>query len=456
MKRMILAAIAASAGISILTTGCSKLAILKPKETEKPSTVVESVSAITGLSTSGIPARMPGIVVSQGTKEIYKADDRKIRECRVSQGDKVKKGDVLFVYDTDEMKLKIDKGVLEIEKMKQELDGYKKKIETLKKEKQKKGKQNSGSYDIEIKELELDITAQEFQIEQKIKDQASLTESMGDPVVVSPVDGFIKKINASDSSDSDDLADTTSSDAYIIIEEAGNYRIKGKAAGNDLLQRAADPETKVKIISRIDPEKTWEGKLQAEGSDGAAQNNAVVNADDTEDTEDTDTDGENSYFYVSLDNSEGLMMGQHVILEWAESSGNEKKGIPLSSVYLEIHDKDYYCWAESKDGTLERRKLTVGSYYEDEDVYEILSGLELTDYIAVYDESLQEGAAVIHSEDAEEETEEEETEEEVEVGNLGNNSVISKAVSVCSTIQLPFIRRIIVRILSIPTPLLSV
>ena len=42
------------------------------------------------------------------------------------------------------------------------------------------------------------------------------------------------------------------------------------------------------------------------------------------------------------------------------------------------------------------------------------------------------------------------------VYRFGNSRVISKAVSVCSTVHLPFICRIIVRLLSIPIPLLSV
>ena len=76
------------------------------------------------------------------------------------------------------------------------------------------------------------------------------------------------------------------------------------------------------------------------------------------------------------------MLGQHLYVELDEGQMDEKEGIWLYSGYI-VQDEDTpYVWADNGKGKLEKRTVELGKYDEGMDLYEITSGLELTDYIA--------------------------------------------------------------------------
>ena len=76
------------------------------------------------------------------------------------------------------------------------------------------------------------------------------------------------------------------------------------------------------------------------------------------------------------------MLGQHLYVELDEGQMDEKEGIWLYSGYI-VQDEDTpYVWADNGNGKLEKRTVELGKYDEGMDLYEITSGLELTDYIA--------------------------------------------------------------------------
>ena len=69
-------------------------------------------------------------------------------------------------------------------------------------------------------------------------------------------------------------------------------------------------------------------------------------------------------------------------MELDEGQMDEKEGIWLYSGYI-VQDEDTpYVWADNGKGKLEKRTVELGKYDEGMDLYEITSGLELTDYIA--------------------------------------------------------------------------
>ena len=87
-------------------------------------------------------------------------------------------------------------------------------------------------------------------------------------------------------------------------------------------------------------------------------------------------------FYVKLDSADGLMLGQHLYVELDEGQMDEKEGIWLYSGYIVQDEDTQYVWADNGNGKLEKRTVELGKYDEGMDLYEITSGLELTDYIA--------------------------------------------------------------------------
>ena len=102
-------------------------------------------------------------------------------------------------------------------------------------------------------------------------------------------------------------------------------------------------------------------------------------------------------FYVELDSTDGLILGQHVYLEMLTEGDGTSSGLPLSSAFICFEDDgSAYVWAEKK-GKLEKRSITLGEHDEATDTYDVLDGLTLEDYIAFPDEQLcHNGAPTTH------------------------------------------------------------
>ena len=104
--------------------------------------------------------------------------------------------------------------------------------------------------------------------------------------------------------------------------------------------------------------------------------------------------GSSNYpFYVELETSEGLLMGQHVYMEMDYGQGEEREdGLWLDEYMIDMTDPDApFVWADNGNGKLEKRKVLLGTYDEEMMQYKINGGLTAEDSIAFPDESLKEG-----------------------------------------------------------------
>ena len=98
-------------------------------------------------------------------------------------------------------------------------------------------------------------------------------------------------------------------------------------------------------------------------------------------------------FYVTLETSDGLMLGQHVYIE--PGTGVNTEGLHLMTAYIVDADgKEPYVWVANKKDRLEKRTVKLGAYDEEQDTWEITEGLKETDYIVWPDGDCKEGAAV--------------------------------------------------------------
>lgn len=97
-------------------------------------------------------------------------------------------------------------------------------------------------------------------------------------------------------------------------------------------------------------------------------------------------------FYVELEQSDGLMLGQHVYIEMDEGQEEKKEGIWLSEFYIMDADTNSpYVWAADENKRLEKRSVVLGQYDENLGEYEIADGLTKKDCIAYPSELLTEG-----------------------------------------------------------------
>ena len=107
-------------------------------------------------------------------------------------------------------------------------------------------------------------------------------------------------------------------------------------------------------------------------------------------------------FYIDLDSTEGLLLGQHVYLELDVADVKLPELTVSSGFICYEEDGSTYVWAEN-NGKLEKRVITLGAYIMETDSHEILSGLAKDDYIAFPDAELcVEGAPVTRTQAADE------------------------------------------------------
>lgn len=334
-----------------------------------------------------------GLVVSEHVTEIKKDSDKAVKELFVKEGDNVKEGQELFGYDTEELQLNLDKKNLELEQLKASIETYKSQIKQLEQERAGVSGTERMRYTLEIQSTQVSLKEAELKIkshEQAVADAAALLENS---TVVSPIDGRVQNINESGMNNQGEPA------PYITIQKIGSYRVKGVLGE---LQRGGIMEgDRITMISRTNEDDTWSGTVTLVDYENPSQGSDMDRYYGMPTDEMT---ASSKYpFYVELDSTEGLMLGQHLYIR-KEAEEGQSAGIPLGSAFVCYEeDGSAYVWAESR-GKLEKRTVTLGEYNPMTDAQEILSGISLEDYIAFPDEQCREGAATTREEPVAEET----------------------------------------------------
>lgn len=364
---------------------------------------VDSVGNITGLGNVGVSDKFSGMVVSEEEVKIEKSSGLSVKEVKVKEGDVVKEGQVLFVYDTDSLELTLEKQQLELEQLKQTIESKQKENKQLTKD--MKGTKGSTKleYTIQIQTNEADIKEAEYNSKLKEKEIEETKESLNDVNVTSPIAGTVKSISsegqgddsASDDDGSGDGSDGGTSGAYMVLTKSDSFEIKGTI--NEMSANALQEGMELLIRSRTDATKTWTGTLERIDWEKAETSNSssMYSSSDS----DTMTNSSKYPFYVTLDSQDGLILGQHVYIETNVDGSTEEGGAQFSlpSYYIMDLDTDApYVWAEGSGSKLEKRTVQLGDYDADMDQYPVISGLALTDYIAYPSEECAAGVGTEH------------------------------------------------------------
>ena len=341
---------------------------------------VNSVSSITGVTADTDP-RYSGLVEPQKITSVNKDDTRTVAEVLVMEGDQVYVGDPLFRYDTDEMQLSIRQAELELEGIANQITSLQDQKKTLEEEKKKASKDDQFSYTVEIQSVELQIKTQEYQRSLKQSELDKLNASLDNNEVLSEVDGVIQQINLTPQTDSQGQPLP-----FMSILSSGEFRIKGTVTEQNI--NALSEGQSVVVRSRVDPESYWQGSIESIDYEPVQDNNNMYYDGGS---------GEKASkynFYVTLDAPDGLILGQHVYIEPDLGEVNTRTGLWLPAMYLVLDENDTtsgYVWARDEEEKLELRPVMLGQYDQGEDLYEIVSGLEATDYIALPAEDLVAG-----------------------------------------------------------------
>ena len=369
--------LAAALGLTLSLSACGS---------QEPTVFVQSVEQL--MSYNGIAPgdRFGGMVVSEFVAEVRKDQDKAVAELLVEEGQDVVEGDPLFSYDTEELQLNLDKQKLELEQMTSSIESYEKQIKQLEKERDRVSGTDKLQFTVQIQTTQLDLKETQLKIKTKEAEVTKSQELLEHAEVLAPVTGRVQAINeGGNDQDGEPLP-------YITIQKSGAYRVKGILGE---LQRGSITEgSPMRILSRTDPDQSWTGTVSLVDLENPIKNNnrggmMVEGGDEM-------SKASRYPFYIKLDSTDGLIMGQHVYLE-LDSGEGDSFALSVDGSFLVMEGEDAYVWAENSRGKLEKRKVALGAYNENLNVYEILEGLTLEDFIAFPDETVcKEGAVTSH------------------------------------------------------------
>ena len=363
---------------------------------------VSKVSVITGSETTAVN-RFAGVVEPQKTVNVKIESGRKVKKVEVKTGEEVKAGQLLFEYDLSSIEDDLKQSQLDLDRLKNEAISLNEQIATLEAEKKKAKAEDQLSYTIEIETNKMNLKKNEYSQKSKTAEIEKLQSATTNTEVRSEIDGVIQKIDTSkmstddgdsvdDSSAMDSMSNDSSSDssAFITILSTGAYRVKGKV--NELNRDSIIPGESVIIRSRVDSTKTWKGTMGSIDVNNGSTEDDSNNYWGMSSTSDDQTSSTSYPFYVELDSSDGLMLGQHVYIERDIGQDEQKDGLWLSDYYIVDADtNEPYVWAANDKKKLEKRYVTLGKHDEDLGEYEIVDGLTKKDSIAFPTDALEEG-----------------------------------------------------------------
>lgn len=350
---------------------------------------VQKVSEIDKWNT-GVNSSYSGIVESQETWDVNKDTERQVKEVLVAVGDTVDVGTPLFTYDTKEAENQIAQTKLEIESISNDISNYNSQIDELQKEKKNAPEDQQFEYTTQIQTLQTNIKQSEYDQKSKQADIDKYQQTIDNAVVTSKIAGVIKSINE----DGTDASGNTT--AFMTVLATGDYRIKGKIDEQNVSYLTVGQE--VIVRSRVDENVTWKGTITAIDTETTADNNSNGSVSSM-DGSDSSSEGATKYpFYVTLDSTDGLILGQHVFIEPDYGQTEVKEGIWLDESYIVQDDGDPYVWAANDRNKLEKRKVELGEYDDTLFKYEIVSGLTEEDYITWPMTGLYEGVTTVTDE----------------------------------------------------------
>lgn len=323
-----------------------------------------------------------GMVVAQQTKEFQKDTNKVIKEILVKEGDVVSHDTVLFTYDTDAMNVEVQKAALDIERMNNEILNNQAQINNLYNEAANAPASQQLSYSIEIQTLQASINETNYNIRSKQVELDRLNASLLNAEVVAEIEGVVQKV-APEGMDA-----MGQPSALITILQTGNFRVKGNV--NEMNISQINPGQPVIIRSRLDNTQTWTGSIDKieTNSPSQGQNNWGMPSDEMSQS--------STYpFYVVLNDTEGLFLGQHVYIELDQGQGTPKEGVWIPMHYLGFSEEgEVFVYKVDSNQKTQKAIVEMGMMDDLSGEVEILSGLTSEDYIVIPTEDITENLKV--------------------------------------------------------------
>ena len=395
MKKKVIAIVCAVAVLAAAGGGVTWHFLGNGTKEDDNVVYVNTVKALTNLGTgNGMENRYAGVVESENTWKVEKNSEKTVKEVYVEVGQEVQVGTPLFSYDTEKFQSDLEQAQLDLERINNELSSMNTNIDQLYKDKKQASKDQQASITLEIQEAELDLKKKEYEGKSKQAEIDKLNDNITNATVISEIAGVVKSINNDDSSAGAYSGDN-SDNSFLTVLATGDFRVKGQINEQNMSDGSITEGSQVIVHSRVDENQTWTGTVTKIDRENArtGSNNVYSSSGDSM------TQSSNYPFYVQLDGTNGLMLGQHVYVEPDIGQQEVKTGIWLSDSFINDVDSNPYVWADDGNGKLEKRSVTLGTYDENMMEYQITDGLKEEDAITFPEDGLEEGMKTVVSTD---------------------------------------------------------
>ena len=311
---------------------------------------VMPIKDVNSAATTISDLQFSGVVEPQETKEVKLDTSKKVSSIVVQEGDHVNAGDPLFTYDVESMQLELQQGNVEIERMQNEIESNKQQISQLETEKKSASADDKLTYTTQIQSLQTDIAKSEYDIKTKKIELEKLQNTINNATVTAEIAGTVQSLKTTEQLQSD------GTDVLMKIMSDGEFRVKCTISEQNV-QSIYKDEAMV-LHSRVD-DSSWTGTISeiSTEADNSQNNNMYYGGSDEM------TTASKYPFYVTLDSSDGLMLGQHLLVsaDTGADESIEKTGIWLYSDYVQTDENGKtYVWAADKKDRLEKREVEVG------------------------------------------------------------------------------------------------
>ena len=361
------------------------LRMLKQKNQNSKTVGVYSVAEV-GYDASNMwdSSTLSGNVTVNSEQKVYVGKTQKVKEVKVSEGQNVKAGDVLLVYDTtaNDLQLELQRSELELSRVsivdaQRELEKLKnttplEDIPTTEAPPVATGSDvpDPNTQDVDTpptreelkkqiadKEQEIKTMQTKYEIAQVKLQMDELQNESGE--VLANFDGVIKTVSDADTAaaDGSPMIVVSASDGYLVESQIGELSLSTVHIGDTVSMYCYDTGM------------NYDGTI-TEISNIPADNNGYGGAK-------TET-----YYPMKISLSDAYDVSQNMYMEITLNSSSEDTtgGFYLSSAFLKQEGTNYYVMKDV-NGRLEKTYIKVGAKRSG-DALLVLGGLTMNDYIA--------------------------------------------------------------------------
>ena len=341
---------------------------------------VQPVSSIVSMGSVGLYSQYNGIVEAKDVIEINPSGSIPVKDCFVKAGSEVNEGDPLFCYDVDDLELQYTQLQIDVTGVENNLQTYREQLTSLRQKLTRAEEKDRYQLELDIQTAELEIRKAEYDLADKQRKAEEMQQFIDQSEVCSPVTGTVRSVRDS-SGAYDPYGYGSGSSAYITIIAGTAFCVKGTV--NEQTIATLYIGMPVLIRSRVS-DAVYSGtiyRIDTESPDSSQS--GVIYYDSGE-------RASKYAFYVEPESIDGLMIGQHVLID-LNTSTSDDGGLMLPSSFVFEENGGYYVWAANSRGYIEKRAVTISLYYEETDCYRIVRGLTLKDRIAFPDGTVHAG-----------------------------------------------------------------